>query len=496
AGPHAAGTWIVGGEPGAATARIAQRFGARPIDAAAGTYVVATARARPFANALGEAGRLRLAEHDALAVKRAFPSDPLTPFQYWIAPVLGDPGLTPPPVTPRSPRLGIVEEQIDLTHPDMQGIASTSTGLPPDDHGTAVAAVAGAPANGVGTVGIWPGMRILLPVYRGVSCSNITGSLARAVAARVSVVNMSYGFQNNSCFVHFVTTQKAFSRGVVLVAAAGNEFAGGNPPERPAVDPHVITVAALKADSTSADFSNENGAIDVSAPGVGVLTAVPPVFDSEDGSRDGFEALDGTSFSSPMVAAAATWLRAVCPRLRAGQVQHIFQASADDLGEEGWDKTYGYGRVNLRDALTARTPGIDPGEPNEDVEWVDGRRLGRRYPLVFAGRPVAFGAGLDQFEDPYDVYRARIPARSTVVFSMAVGFGDPDLDVYSGSVRTILSDRGLLGRSRRSGRATDTVVIRNRNRSPRSVYVNPYILDENAPLDARYRLSIRRIGPA
>ena len=52
--------------------------------------------------------------------------------------------------------------------------------------------------------------------------------------------------------------------------------------------------------------------MDLSAPGVGILTAVPPALDT-DGVQDGYQAMDGTSFSAPMVSAAMAWVRAARP---------------------------------------------------------------------------------------------------------------------------------------------------------------------------------------
>ncbi|MDX6696968.1 MAG: thermitase [Solirubrobacteraceae bacterium] len=489
---QAPGTWIVGGRPGAATARIAARYGARPVVPSAGIYVVSKRRARELAGALQLAGRLAMAEPDALATKEGMPSDPLTPQQWWLPSVV-DLNLTPPPVTAQSPVLGIIEEEWDPNHPDMQGMVQTGTRTPPDEHGTAVAGAAGAPANGVGIVGIWPGMRIFAPSYAGVACSTITGSVNRATAAHVSVINMSYGFPTASCFAHLVATQRAFGAGIALVAAAGNEFNEGNPLSRPATDPHVITAAALKQDNTSADFSNENGAIDVSAPGDTVLLPVPVQFDT-DGTKDGYTNLDGTSFSSPIVAAVATWLRAVRPELSAGQVQSVLQESADDLGRRGWDQRFGYGRVNLRDALANRVPPTDPLEPNDDAEWVNGRRFPKADPPIFgrADRSKSLVATLDRFEDPADVYRVVLAPRSTTSFRMTVSAGDPDLDLYSGAVRSVAGTRGRLRHSERSGQRAESFTFRNNNRSGRTVLVNPYIAS-GAPLDAAYRLTITRI---
>jgi hypothetical protein len=488
-------TWIVAGRPGAATARLVGRFGGRPVIASAGVYVVPIRNARAVARALGDG--LTLAEPDALASKRAFPSDPLTPGQWWV-PAVVDPSLDPPAVTSASPVLGVIEEELDPSHPDTQGMVQVPPPgkplrPPPDAHGTAVAAVAGAPANGTGTVGIWPGMRILLPVYNGVACSTITDSVNRAVLAGVSVINMSYGFVGGQCRAHLIATEKAFARGIVLVAAGGNEFEQGNPGSRPGIDPHVISVAAINRDDSSSFFSSEHPGIDVSAPGTELLTAVPPQFD-DDGTADGFTQIAGTSFSSPIVAAAVTWLRAVRPTLKADQVQRMVQLAAIDLSDDavgaGWDQRYGYGKVNLARLLAAATPRRDPLEPNDDAEWVDGRRLRARP--TFTGRTRVLRARLQQVDDALDVYRAVIPRRSTVRFRLFVLAGDADLDVYRAGTRTITRDAGLLGRSRRSGRRTDVVTITNRSRRPRPVLVNPYVLF-GTPHDAAYRLQIKRV---
>ena len=102
------------------------------------------------------------------------------------------------------------------------------------------------------------------------------------------MINMSYGSQA-LCYTEYVALQLAVARGIVPVAAAGNEFAEGNPLEFPASLPHVLTVAAVGRDLQPSYFSNANAAIDLSAPGEGIMTAVPPAHDG-DGVADGYEA--------------------------------------------------------------------------------------------------------------------------------------------------------------------------------------------------------------
>ena len=103
------------------------------------------------------------------------------------------------------------------------------------------------------------------------------------------MINMSYG-SPSKCTAEEQQIERAVKLGAVPVAASGNEFENGNPLEFPASLAHVITVAAIGPDDKPTGFSNESAAVDLSAPGIGILTAVPAAFDT-DGTADGFAAL-------------------------------------------------------------------------------------------------------------------------------------------------------------------------------------------------------------
>jgi Subtilase family len=485
-------TWIVGAEPGPAAARVAARHGGRAIGT--GAYVVARGRARELAAALRARGLLLYAEPDRLATAaQAPPPDPLDATVPWRAMVV-DPSLVPPPVTPQSPLLALVDSTAEVSHPEFAGgNVSTLGGFPLESaHGTLTAAVAAAPKNDRGILGVWPGMRALnVALPNEIRCANSVTGIARAIEQGAAVINMSYG-ATLPCYAEYVQLQIATAKGITLVAAAGNEFAQGNPLLFPASLPHVITVAAVGNDLRSAYFSSASAAVDLSAPGVGILTATPPQFD-QDGQADGYEAVTGTSFAAPMVAAAAAWVRAAKPGYRVDQVANVLRASARDLDRKGWDSATGYGLLNLLGALSSRPPAIDPHEPNDDMAWINGRATGRvDTPIWRRGGARKLRALVDKYEDPADVYRIVFPPRARVRVTLRPRFGNPDLAAFTRSATSTGDDEQLIGRSRRTGKRRDTLTLRNPSRRRRSAYIVAYIDDRTRTLDSRYELRVQR----
>jgi subtilisin family serine protease len=394
------------------------------------------------------------------------------------------PDLAAPPVTPGSPVLALIDSPLDASHPEFAG--GNVTGLPGpavnDFHGTATAAVAAAPANGTGILGVWPGMRAVnLPLPSEISCTDSARQIAEAVRRRVSVINMSYS-ASRPCFAEYEQLQRATASGVALVAAAGNEFEAGNEPQYPASLPHVVTVTAVGADLRSSYFSNANAAVDLAAPGEGILTAVPLDHDPDD-----------TRFAAPMVAAALTWVRAARPRLSVDQAVQVVRLSARDLDREGYDANTGFGLLQVGAALTAPAPARDPGEPNEDIRWIDGSRVrGNERPLYRSGRSATVTAVADRYEDPRDVYRVVVPARGRLALELRPRFGDVDLFAHDLRASTVAGRRYRLGASTRDGTRTDTLTIANRTAVARTAWVTVAIDDGARALDARYRLRVTR----
>jgi subtilisin family serine protease len=236
---------------------------------------------------------------------------------------------------------------------------------------------------------VWPGARTVnLPTT--LSCGDLVARIADAVRLGARVLNMSYG-SARPCRAETLALQAATARGVLLVAAAGNGMAAGNPLEFPASLPHVLTVAAAAGRTEAASFSNANAAVDLAAPGVGVLTTVPPALD-RDGSADGYALLSGTSFAAPIVAGAAGWLMAARPELDALQIQQVLRAGADDMDAVGWDMRTGWGLPRPR--RRARPAGAAARPPrSRTTSWASSTAAwaGRRRPCSARahGRPAS-----------------------------------------------------------------------------------------------------------
>jgi hypothetical protein len=479
-------TWLVGAVPNGASATIAKRFGARHFGLPqTGGYKVARTQARAFATALKARKLLVYAQANVLRKPLSVPDDPLSGPPYNWRAVVADPALMPPPVTPQSPLIALVDAAADMTHPEWTGDPNVAT-IPGTavtvSHGTATMSVAAAPQNGIGILGVWPGARVLnvplktVPGTDGeITCDASGDAIAQAVQNGASVINMSYGSPSR-CAAEWVQIYFAVAKGIIPVAAAGNEFESGNPLEFPASLPHVVTVAATTPDDQSASFSNANDAIDLSAPGVNILTAVPPALPDPDGAQDGYSAQSGTSFSAPMVSAAMAWVRAARPDLTPDRVIQAVRLGARDVGRTGWDALTGFGVLNLGNSLNLpadKLPIQDPLEPNDNIVWVDGTAFQKPSPAVWSG-----GAGsrvnglLDKQEDPVDVYRIVIPGGKTAKISVIPRFGDPSLEVFSSSAVSINDLDRRVASSRKSGsKKTERVTVRNSGSRKHSYYV-------------------------
>jgi serine protease len=249
--------------------------------------------------------------------------------------------------------VAVVDSGVDGTHPDLAASLvpgfnartdrgdGSSAATDGNGHGTHVAgAIAAQVDNGVGVAGIAP--RALIMPVKALDdsgsgwVSDVAEGITWAVAHGARVINLSLGSDNSSLIEPAIAY--AVSSDVTVVAAAGNDGARVN--RYPAALPAVISVGALDSDETRASFSNYSPTVDLTAPGVDILSTVP----------GGYASYDGTSMASPQVAGVAALLRALVPH---GDLTSLLTSTAVDLGTPGRDDFYGYGMPNAAAAVSA-----------------------------------------------------------------------------------------------------------------------------------------------
>ncbi len=424
------------------------------------------------AHVVAGAERLRIARPAATAPF----SDPLYPTEWWRAAVDAE-AVTPPqagiPVT-------ILDSGVDVTHPEFAHRANTTalnpqslTDTSEDFHGTAVASVAAAPANGVGIVGLYPTAALRAWDAHQLSNADVIAGILAAAKHGPAVINMSLGYPQPDPVVEQAVLV-AFGEGSIVVASAGNDFQNGNPLVYPASLPHVLTVAATDDSNRPTDFSSASEAVDLAAPGQHIVAALPLSYD-----RSGYGSLDGTSFSAPIVSAATAWVWTARPKLDNTQVFDLVRWTARDIWRPGFDQDTGFGLLDVASALSATPPPADPREPNDDVYEVKARGLFRAaaQPLTHGSHGSAhLQARLDVTEDPADVYRVWIPAHRTVKVKVA-GDDDVDISAWKSTAASIAEtgaarQRDLLGTSAQEGIAPEVVSVANTGRRGEYVYVS------------------------
>lgn len=402
------GRWIIAPADTPAARSIAQASGAHEVDRTLGIWTAPAPTAHRLAARLRARGLLRFSEPDQ-RVRLTSPApaareQDVASASWWRPRVLGTAGETPlGPAGPAALPIAVIEPGgFDATHPEIPPSVTLRrpAGIPDNSHGTAVVSVIAG--RGPRVFGVSPGSDVRVYGF-DFTCSDGAAAIHQAVSDGARVISMSYGFAGRSaCLAHEVATSFA-SNSAVVIASAGNFRS--QPWVQPGNDFHVLTIGALNAFNQPTGFTHQSVQTDLSAPGEGIGVACPVAVDTDDGVPDAFCEWDGTSFSAPMVAAVAARVWAARPSLSPYQVSGLLTRSATDIGgRKGFDISTGYGLVNLAGALTVPAPPHDYGEPNDDIEWVDGRIFRPDTPLLRGRAKATVVATADALKDPVDVY--------------------------------------------------------------------------------------------
>lgn len=248
--------------------------------------------------------------------------------------------------------VAIMDTGIDFNHPDLKdrvkgGINLTTSNradyMDRQGHGTHCAGVVAASHNNLGVVGVAPevnlyAVKVLADSGQGALEWMIAG-IDWCIANNIHVISMSLGSNGTHPAVH-EAIKRAYAKGIILVAAAGNDGTGsGDTVDFPARYPEVIAVGAVDPREAHGSFSSTGADVEISAAGVEVLSTY---------LRNGYARLSGTSMACPHISGAVALLLAKGQKrfgrlLSPQEVRLLLQMYSEDLGYNGKDETFGYG---------------------------------------------------------------------------------------------------------------------------------------------------------
>lgn len=274
-----------------------------------------------------------------------------------------------------------IDEEIYETHIDV-GLDKLKNPFEENtyvDHGTSIAGVIAAEKDGEGMVGIAYDATLLV-----IKCDlydpSINEAIKYATDNGADIINMSFGAYTEAIFptdvegvdysydadtVNVEAINYAHEHGVILFSAAGNENVAIH--SYPVCNDYVIGVGALakNSDNEKASYSNynlptdtpyTNPSVDVVAPGTVLTTSY---VGTESHGRGSYAVKSGTSFSTPIVAAAAALWLEKNPNGTPDEFEEALYNSASDIGRSGWDTTFGWGALDVKALLEyENTPSI------------------------------------------------------------------------------------------------------------------------------------------
>ena len=257
--------------------------------------------------------------------------------------------------------VAVIDSGVRASHPDLVGkvmvgydfVANDNDANDENGHGTGVAGTLSPGSNNqIGVCGVtWANPILPVRVLDANGSGNysaIANGIIYAADRGAKVINLSLGGTSSSRALQDAINY-AWNKQCVIVAAAGNN--GSNVAFYPAACTNVVAVSATNASDTRPTWSNFGSYVDVSAPGVDILSVY---------GTDQYAAWNGTSFSSPVASGVVALMAAANSTLTNVLLVDLLIKNSDDIGALGKDVYYGSGRVNANRAVTAAKNFLPP----------------------------------------------------------------------------------------------------------------------------------------
>ena len=203
--------------------------------------------------------------------------------------------------------VAIIDTGIDRDHPDLAAnvgegvtIVAGTTSLDGDDdngHGTHCAGIADAVDNSEGVIGVSTTATLHPVKVLSATGTGLTSDVAKGIEYTADqgwdVGSLSLGGGDSQTLED--ACSYAYSKNVVLVAAAGNDGPCSDCVSHPAAYSECMAVSATSRDDSLAGFSSAGPEVELAAPGDGIYSTY----------LDGYATLSGTSMACPHVSGAA-----------------------------------------------------------------------------------------------------------------------------------------------------------------------------------------------
>ncbi len=258
--------------------------------------------------------------------------------------------------------VAILDTGIDTDHPELVGSIIGGKGFGyatyEDDngHGTHVSGIITANGVDANAKGVAPDAGVWMAKVCNASGSCYSSDIAAAIEYVVNnniakIMSISLGGGGTpglNCDGDYLAQKVnwAVDNGVTVAAAAGNT---SGIVSSPGCASKAIAVGAVNQSDVRTSWSGRGLALDIMAPGVSIYSSI----------IGGYASWSGTSMATPHISATVALLKQVNSALTDSQIKDALYKTAKDLGTAGWDKYYGWGRV---DALAA-VKYVKPPEP-------------------------------------------------------------------------------------------------------------------------------------
>ncbi len=360
------------------------------------------------------------AEQDHLAQAVETPNDPSMSSQWGLQKVQA-PSAWDLAKSNTSISIAVLDTGVDLAHPDLSAkvVASanftdSATANDVYGHGTHVAGIAAAATNnGLGVAGLGYNATVLNVKVLGDNGSGsyswVANGVIWAADNGAQVINMSLGGSSASSTLESAVNY-AWSKGVVVVAAAGNN--GNTVPFYPAYYSNVIAVAATDNVDQLASFSTRGDWVDAAAPGVTIYSTL---------INNSYGYKSGTSMASPHVAGLAAL---VFTQVTDGNGNGLLNDEArakilstcDAISATG----VGCGRINAYRAVQTSAPTPPPPAPTTGA--IAGKVTDAATGASLAGATVTDGTRTATTDASGNYTIAGVPEGSYTVGASASGY--------------------------------------------------------------------------